>query len=401
MFGNYKLNVQAKLTLAVVLLIILAAAGYELLVHTSNTANNNFVTELIYADSSKGELYISDKDGKQLSKTSFPKFTSLTYQATAPNGGVLASLYTGTDKESFIFTRNNAAKTFPAGATNQLRSAVRLQASHQMFFEDEKNLLFVSCPDAKTNCSLNRVDLSNDSVSKIVDTGVKQANSSLPVVYLLGYSSSSHTAYLRVVGQKNKLGDTASAIYKIDAYSSKVTGKFDFPAATSPVLSLAPDASKLAYTTVESMTKSTINILDLKKNQTQQVKWTKGPLSTAPGSMAWSPDSKKLLLQTISMGSPTASSAATGVSLPIVIAYVDVSGDGSINVIQEINDPAHQQVFSLGWLDNDTAVYQLKKTSKNYNFSNASSQTFKLDVGSKSSNSLKVPSGDLLETVNY
>ncbi|MBX4199625.1 hypothetical protein KW789_01905 [Candidatus Saccharibacteria bacterium] len=399
MFGNNKLNLQTKVTLAVVLLIILAAAGYALFVHNNKTTSHDFVSELVYADPVKGQLYITDKDGKQLSKTAYPKFTSLAYQAVAPNGGVLVSLHSGTDKESFIFTRNNAAKSFPAGATNQLRLASHLQTSHQIFFEDEKNILLVSCADSKTSCVLNRLDLSNDKITKIIDTGAKQANASFPTAYLVGYSSSVHTAYLRIVGADNKLGKATSAVYKIDTYSSKVTGKVDFPAATSPALALSPDSNKLAYISVESGNKATINILDLEKNKTQKIQWDKGLISTLPGALKWSPDSKRLLVQTISIG--VSIPGASGKSLPLVVAYIDISKDGSVNVLQEINDPSHQTLSNLGWLDNDTVVYQLKSTSKAYDFSGASNQTLKLDIGSKSSNPLKVPAGDLLQAINY
>ena len=214
----------------------------------------------------------------------------------------------------------------------------------------------------------------------------------------MGYLPSSHTAYIRVAGAANKLGKATSAIYKIDTNSDKVSGSVNFPLAAGTVFALSPDGNKLAYITTSSINKAAINVLDIKKNKTQTVQWDKGPLPTSSGSMAWSPDSKKLLVQTINLAPPTANQTPE----PSVIAYIDVSKkDGPVNVIQEISDPAHQAVLSLGWLDNSTVVYQLKKSSKAYSFVEASSQTLRQDIGSKSSSPEQVPSGDLLQVINY
>jgi len=400
MLGRHKLNAQAKLSIAVLVLIGLAIVGYALF-GSSGKSGHNYTSELVYADYNEGNISLADKTGKQTSKSNLPEFNLLNYQAIAPNGGVLVNLNGGMDNESFIFTHNNTQKTFTGDSAKLLSSAVLVQDSHQMFFKDENTVLFTACADSSASCSLHSFNVSNSTNSKLLDTGVKQASQHTPSVYLVGYAPTQHLAYVRVVNSANKFGSSTNAIYEIDINNSKVTRNFNMPPSASSTATLSPDGNKLAYITYDTKGNSTVNVLDLSNASVQKVSWNKGPLSTDPGALKWSPDSSKILTQNINIVKPSDVAANDKTQAPVVIAYIDLTSNNAIHTIQQINDPSQEAIGSLGWLDNSQIVYQMKKSTKVNGLAGTTNQTVKQKVSGGAATTLQTPSGDLTQVALY
>lgn len=398
MLGKYKLSGQSLTSIIIIILVVIGVVVYA--VTHSNSHNGAPFTknsELVFANSAQGQLYITDENGAQLSKTSFTPAGYLSVQAIAPAGGVLASLNTTTPQESFIFARSGTTKTFTGDAAAQLSSSVLAGSSHQFYFTGDSSMLLVSCPDANTDCSLNTLDLSSGDHSKLLDTGIKQTNKTFPVVYLVGYSPSQHSAYLRVSG-KNKLGSSINGVYQVDINSKKVVRTIDLTALGNDTAVLSPDASKLAYTSVGAKNTTVINVLDIKSNKTQKIPWNQGLLSSQPGTLMWSPDSSKILFQTVNVVIPV----SAGQTPPSVkLAYIDLSNNNSVTVLQEVKDPSHETIVGLGWVDKDSVVYQTQTAKTAYDFTNSTKTTLKQNITTKDTTTLKTPAGDLVRAAYY
>jgi DNA-binding beta-propeller fold protein YncE len=399
MLGKYKFNAQALLSLSVLGLILVVVVGYILFAPSNNSSKHNYQTELTFADSTKGKVYLTNAAGKILSKAVYPKYSYLNFQAVAPNGGVLASIGTGSGNESLIFTRDNAIKTYSGASAKLISSAPLLQTSHQIFFTDEKSIIFLACTDSDVTCWLQKMDLSTEKATKLLDTGVKQTNKYVPAAYLAGYNSAKQLAYVRLANIKSKLGSSTNAIYEIDIAHSKVTRSFDMPMSAIYASALSPDGKYIAFTTSDTNNKAIINILSLEKKSVQKIAWDKGVLFTGTGALNWSADSTKLLVRSFNVNVSSDASSAKA-QTPIVIAYVDVSKDLKLHTIGQVSDPAHQTVSSLGWLSNDQIVYQIKKSATG-NIANAVNQTVKQDTKGGTATPLLVPAGDLLQPIFY
>lgn len=401
MLGKYKINTQTLPSLSILLLIGLAIIGYVLFSSSNNSSSSANTSELVIANSGSGLIYLTDKSGKQLSKATFPKFSRLNYQAVAPNGGILASMISNTNQESFIFTKSNTIKTYSDEAAKVLGSSASVQSSHQIFFVDERSTVVLTCLNPDTDCLLQRFNTSTGATTKILDTGVKQTNQYIPSVYLVGYAPVQHLAYVRVLNAKNKLGNLNSGIYGVNINNSKVVSSHDMSLLVGLTTSLSPDGNRIAYTAYDNKGNITVSVLNLSSNTTQKIQWSKGQLLTGQGALKWSPDSTKILTQTVNVVLPTGVTLGDRVSNPLVIAYIDLAKNNSIHVIQQIKNSTQQTIYSLGWLDNSQIAYQIKKSTKINGLAGTTNQTLKQNINGDPASSLQVPAGDLLQPVLY
>jgi len=395
MLGKYKFNAQSLLSLSVLAIIAVVIVGYVLFSGGSSSSKHNYTSQLIYADTNSGQVYLTDSSGKTLSKAAIPKYSYPSSQALASNGGLLASTGTGSNSESFVFTRLNTIKTYSGDQAKLLSSAPLMQTSHQIFFTDDKSVILLSCVDQGTDCQLQKLNLATDKSSEVLDTGTKQPIKYIPNIYLVGYNSSKQLAYIRVINSKNKLGSSTNAVYEVDTAHAKVTRNFDLPVEATYTTTLSPDGSKIAYTSTDKNNKKIINVLNLDKKSHLQTNWDKGLLATGPGTLNWSPDSTKILLHSINI------TTADKTPQPVVVAYVDVGDNLSVHAVTQLTDPTHQSVFSLGWLDNQHIVYQVKKSATPNSLLNATNQTLTQAISGDSASPLKVPAGDLLQPTFY
>ena len=395
MLGKYKFNAQSLLSLSVLAIIAIVVVGYVLFSSGSSSSKHNYTSQLIYADANSGQIYLTDSSGKTLSKAATPKYSYPGFQALASNGGLLASIGAGSNSESFVFTRLNTIKNYSGDSAKLLRTAPLIQTSHQIFFIDDKSVIFLSCVDANTDCQLQKLNLSTEKSAKLLDTGAKQSIKFIPNVYLVGYNSSKNLAYIRVINSKSKLGGSTNAIYELDVAHAKVTRNFDLPVEATYTTTLSPDGSKIAYTSTDKNNKKLINVLSLDKKSYLQTNWDKGLLATGPSTLSWSPDSTKILLHSINI------TAGDKTPQPVIVAYVDVSDSLSVHTIVQLSDPTHQSVFSLGWLDNQHIVYQVKKSATPNSLLNVTNQTLTQAISGGPTSPLKVPAGDLLQPTFY
>ncbi|HVO86603.1 MAG TPA: hypothetical protein VMT23_02625 [Candidatus Binatia bacterium] len=399
MMEKYKLTPQSLTTIVIIVLVIIGVVIGAVLVNNNNQNSPNTQPHLLFGDSTKGQLYTTDAAGTQQAKFAYPKNSYPYFQASAPGGSLLLSVNTNTPSESFIFVQSGAQQSLPAASVSQLHASVTVNQSHQLYFVDSTTVLMVTCPDANTSCSLDKLNLVNGKMTKLLDTGVKQASSFFPQVYLVGYSASSNSAYLRVTAA-NKLGKSASAIYQVSLKTTKVVKTINVPVIAGYAISLSADQSKLAYQTIDVKDKTTIHISDLKANTSQIVDFSLGNLINSPEALKWSPDNKKLLVQTVSISVP-ASAGQSAVLKPLITAYIDTGNGNSVNDLQQIKNPARQTLVYQGWTDNDTIVYQNKQASSDYDFVNGTNQTFKENVTKLQVSNLSVPPGNLLQVTNY
>lgn len=396
--GKYKLSGQAIATIIVLIVIIVGVVVYAV-THSDNNKQAEFTQngELLMADAAKGQVYLANKDGGQLSKAAYTAYSYLTFQAAAPGGGVLAALNAGTPQESFIFTRAGTAQAFSGDIAKQLGTSVIVGLSHQFFFTGDSAIAMVSCPDADTDCSLESMNLSGGTVNKIVDIGVKQTQASFPPAYLVGYSPADHSVFLKVTGS-NKLGSSVGGVYQVDINSKKVIHTYDLPALGNNTAALSPDGKQLAYTTLSTNNDSNINVLDLSSGRTRKIQWKQGLLSSQPGTLQWSPDGTKLLVQTANI---VIAASAGQTPQPVEVADIDLSNNNTINVLQQIKDPRLETIEGLGWVDQSTVVYQTETTKTSGDFTNPTRQTVRQDVGSKQTTTLKAPAAKLIKAFYY
>lgn len=392
MMGN-KIHGRTVVSIAILLALAIIIPIYVAHYHPATKAQVSTTTELVFADANKGEIYIADASGRQVSKAPYPKYSYLSFQAVAPNGAILAAINSGSPDENFIYTRENASQIYSGNEITALHATPILGTSHQVFLTDSKTVLFEACQNGGS-CKLEKQDLSNGKMTQVMDLGVKLANPAWPPAYLLGFNRTDDTAYIRVMGAKTKLGPSQDAVYRVDIGGSKVIDSFDIPSQADLAATVSPDGSKLAYVTLDAKRNQTINILDFNTKQTQKLAWSYGPLANEPAALAWSAGSDKLLVESINLAGPNSQSTST------VLACINIASK-KLTVLKSISDPTSEQIADFGWLDNSVAVYQIMKTDHPRDFTNASAQTFRQTIGSNTPALINVPGGSLLQAATY
>jgi hypothetical protein len=383
MWEKYKLSSHTRITLAILLLLLVGIPLYAYYVHTGPAGSQTL--KMIFSSFDKGEIYITDSAGKQVAKTTYPKYTRLNFQAASPDGNILVSTGANTAGETFMVLQNSTLKKLSAETVKKLHESTLVGLSHHLYFADESTVLMVVCP-APAECTLDSLNLGSGEQKTIIKTGLQQATALFPQAFLVGYSE--NQAYLRLNGT-NKLGKS-SAVYKIDTTQKKVVSSSIVPASVGYSLSLSPDHTKIAYPMVDAKNKTVVHILDLASGKEQKIDWNLGTMPNTEA-LKWSPDSKKILGQTQSFVLPPGSKEA---AQPIKTGYIDLDKQAVV-ALQQIADSLYATLVYQDWLDNGTVVYQAQKSSKPGDFTKPTWQTATQDISSKKISDLRAPAGDL------
>jgi len=360
----------------------------------NNSSTGSGAAHLVLDSPDKNAAIVTDASGKQIYKLSYPQFSYLNYEASSPRGELLLSLGITTDGEGFVFSASSKAQTLPGDTTKDLHSAIVLDSSHHIFFSDEDNVVYITCPEAST-CKLVSLNLRSAKLQIVADTGVKSSGTQLPSVYPLGLSPDHKTVYLRTL-VANKLGSDAAAVYGV-SLKGKVTGDWILSRNADYTPSLSPDAKQVVYKTGDSHSGITLTNLNLGSKQAFQAKWTGGEIADSTAALVWSPDSKKVL---VSGSNSLLPRPAFDTAFDTTIGYLDTPSS-QVFSIQTIKDSAHNRLGSLGWLDNSNVAYELDSSTRTYDFTTPSTQTLKLNIKSQSPTKLSSAKGSLKQIIFY
>ncbi len=379
MLPNLKISNHSLITIAVLALIFIGLPLYYIF-HSSGSSG--YQTKMLFSDSPKGQMFITDKNGSQLSKIGFPKLSYPTVQASSAKGNLLISLNASTEGELDLMLQGAVLKQLPEAASQVLSQSIIIGTSHQWFFNGDNSVLTVICPNPDTSCTIVSVDLNSGAKKQIADLGVKQTSNFNPTAYLVGVSTDNKTAFVRL-NAANKLGKLNSAIYQVEISSGKALHATKTSEFTSFAMTLSPDKSKVVYQQLDTKGKSTLRVMDLATGHDQSVDFSLGTLQEDPSALGWSPDSRYVLVQTQAvLTAPDSKEKPT----PVKTAYLDTKSNNLIN-LQTISNP--QILIKQGWIDSKTIVYQTKNGNE--------LKTVKQKL-SGSSGELKTPSGDLVQS---
>jgi hypothetical protein len=379
-------NLITPIVAAVIVLAIVVGALLQL---KNNAASTASPAHLFYSDSQKQEFIQTDKAGKVIYQTSIKKYGNSNFEAFSPDGNVLLSTGSG-PAANFLVVKGNLAQGLNSSAVKILRTAVSLNNSHNLFFTDPNHVAGVTC-DQNTNCKVTVVNIYTDQYQEVIDTGITY--SQLPVsVYPVGLAADSNSIFIRTLAA-NKLGKDDNAIYQVDFRNSKVIKSTKLAPGSGYSIALSPDEKQAAHLTVDLDGKQVINIVDLTSGKDRSTQWFGAAVADQPLTLQWSPDGNKILFQASDSILPRSEFADTK---PISLAYLDVAKNKTVN-LTTILDSAHHNVSYFGWLDNETAIYNLQSSKATYDFTSASSQTFKVDLNSKKAKNQNAPSGNLVQ----
>lgn len=348
---------------------------------------------LLLDNTAKSQLVMADTSGKQLYSLSYPKFSYMHFEAVSPNGEILASRGLSTKDQSYILVVNSKAKDLPTASVEALSSAIVLNSTNQLYFTDENNVVYVDC--TKT-CKLMLLNLLSGDSRTIIDTGTRPLIPQLPPVYPLGLSADRQTVYVRTL-LGSKLGRKTAAVYAV-GLNGKVSNSWDLPAEADYTPSLSPDSQKIVYRVDDLNSKSAkISVLDIKTGKTTSAKWSNGEIVDQPGSLAWSPDSQKVVFWGSNSILPHPDQNAT---FDINLAYLNIT-DAKITNLSTVKDSAHNQIAYHGWLDSGTVIYEQDSASQANTFSSATPTIYKQNVAGGTATKFDKLPGKLLQSVYY
>ena len=385
MSKKYGLDKYIWVSVVIMAAVLIGIGLYAWHTDQGTSANSNTQAQLIFADSAKGQVYITNDSSQQLSSYSFVKNSYLGFEANDASGDVLFSLNANTPGESFMLLKSGSLKSLPTEVVQRLRLSVTVGASANLYLADSNTALTVACTDPNSTCVLESVNLTSGEATPIVDSGVAQTDPNSPQVFLVGYSAGARSAYLRVIGA-NKLGNSTSAVYRIDINSKQVTGSYSVPQSAGYAIAVSPDNAKLAYHTPGQST--TVHVLNMSDGQDQNVTINSSSLANLAGAIRWSPDSQKLLVQT--QGKTSAS--------PTQSVFISLSKK-SVTTLQQIDNSSLGIIYYQDWLDNANVIYQTITTGVAYNYANTNSNTltFQQNVFNKMTANFNSPGGNLLQ----
>lgn len=372
--------------------VIIIAVGIFLATR-GNSGSGQGVAHLVVDNPAKNSVSVTDVGGKQLYKLGYLQYSYVNYEASSPKGELLLSLSISTPGENFIFASVAKAQTLPADTVKNLHAAIVLDSSHHVFFTDENTVVYMDCP-AASSCKLVSLNLGSAKLKIIADIGAKPVIAQLPPAYPLGTSPDGKTIYIRTL-LANKLGKYAAGLYAVNM-SGKVTASWPLNRDADYTPSLSPDAKQVVYKTGGNHAAINLGVLNLATSKTYQTKWTGGEIADNTSALSWSPDSKKVLIIGSNSLLPRPNFDST---FDTTIGYLDVSNDKLTN-LQTVKDSAHNRVGSLGFLDNDTIVYELDNSTKTYDFSSPAIQIMKLNIGNQATSKLAAP-GSLKHVIFY
>lgn len=382
-----------RAVLPLVLVVIVIVVGLILATDNKSSSGGPGSAHLVMDNQAQSKIALSDKSGKQLYALSYPKNSYINFEASSPKGEVLMSRVISADTYGYIFAAGGKQLPLPDSTAKALNSATYVKGSHQIYFIDENNVVYTSCPAGKS-CALMRLNILNGDAKTIVDTGAKPIIPALPPVYPLGVSPDGKTVYVRTL-TANKLGKTAAAIYAVNM-QGKVSGSWTVGVDADYTPKLSPDAKEVVFKTGYKA-QTTINTLDLKLNKTYKSAWNNGEIADLASTFSWSPDSKKVFFwgSNAILSRPKIDS-----TFPINLGILDVASSKLTN-LQTINNSAHNQVGYHGWLDDKTVIYEHDTASEAYVFDGSKAQILRQDLSGKPASQIGGLSGNLKQVIYY
>ena len=375
-------HLSRRRTISLLVIAMLVAVGVIAFALWNNLAPAPSVKSAhpFYADSTKNVMTLTDSAAKVTSTIPYPPNAYVNYEAVAPDGGTLLSLSITTSSGGFIFIKNGKAQTLSDEAIKILRSAIVLDSSHRVSFTGDNTVVLVICG---STCKLVNLNLLTGKTVDIVDSGVAPSNVLAPV-YPLGISTDAKSVYLRVIGA-NKLGKENGALYKVDLNSHNILRVVPMSQDVGYTLSLSPNKSKLIYKLGGNGSPVSLHVMDVASGEKTTANWDKGDIADQPSAFHWSPDSSKILFQTINIILPPDVSATS--AKPIVTAYLDVP-KMTVTELQSFNDPSHHNIPYQAWLNISQVIYELDTSSKSYDFTKPDIKVYSQDISSKKTTNL-------------
>lgn len=382
-----------RAVLPLVLVVVVIIVGLILATDSRSSSGGSGNAHLVLDNKSQSKLTLNDKSGKLLYGLSYPQNSYINFEASSPKGEVLLSRVISANTYSYIFAAAGKQLPLPAATTKALNSAVFVSGSHQVYFTDENDVVYTSCPAAKS-CQLMNLNILSGDVKTIIDTGAKPIIPTLPTVYPLGVSADGKTVYVRTL-TANKLGKTAAGLYAL-SLQGKVTGSWSLGVDADYTPKLSPDAKQVVFKTGHQA-QTTLNTLNLKLNKVYKTASNSGEIADLASTFSWSPDSKKVFFWSSNAILPRSKIDST---FPINLAVLDVTSSKITN-LQTINDSAHNQIGYHGWLDNKTVIFEQDAARQPYVFDGTSSQILKQAIDGKSATKVGSLSGNLKQVIFY
>ncbi len=381
------------LNIGIIVIILAAVIASGVYLAVKNNANNSKQAQvrLVYANSSQGKAYLADKSGSTLADAKFPQNSYVNFEALTPDGAALLSLNSTGPGGDFMMVGGMAK--FNEKTLAALRSADYISDSHHFVFTDNQTVNFVSCPADKT-CQLVSLNTSTGQSQNVVDIGLAKQEL-ISYAYLLGKSQDGRSVYLRVNG-KNKISSSINAIYQIDLTSGKRLTTIPVPNLAGYSLSLSPDAKNLIYQTIslgqQNGTQTTLHVVDTASNKETTVKWQRAAIAERTNVFQWSPDEGKVLFRTGTIRFPA---DYKGALVPTYMAYLDLNKKQVVDLVT-VKDTNLKDIAGMGWLNNDTIIYDQQTASKPADFSSYQDQVYAQDIQTKSAKQFKGPKATLL-----
>lgn len=396
--------------LSAFLIIAGGAAAYFLLnqEETKTTSRNTNQTagqiapNFFYIDYNNKSLALTDGSGKELYKIPYTEAEFTTYQATAPNGGILVSFYTYTEAKGYSFISvNGKEQSLSSNAVTVLKDSLGTTTGGRPVFIDDNNMVLTTCKyqegklqNAKNNCKLVKLNIFDGTATTIVETLTPVSTATGESIFdLLRVSDDRKQAYLRTAGP-NKLGESKDTIYKVDLISNQSVQFSVLPDDNEArsTLSLSPDLKKLIYKSGGSPEATVLRVIDIASGKETKVSWKTDYITDNWDSLIWSPDSSKVLFQ--------GNAHQEGVSSvgPITTAYLDLGKNEIVN-LQTIQDSAHNNIGYQAWLESDTIVYELSKSTLDHDFRGSTPEAYKQNVSSKKITKVSHSPGTLVQVI--
>ncbi|HVX58273.1 MAG TPA: hypothetical protein VG964_00880 [Candidatus Saccharimonadales bacterium] len=382
-----------RAVLPLLLVVAVIIAGYILATDNKSGSTTSGDAHLVLDNRSQSKINVTDKTGKQLYSFAYPTNSYMSVEASSAQGEVLLSRVISANTFGYTLLSGGKNLSLPAASAKALNSAVYFGGSHQVYFTDEQDVTYASCPSGKT-CQIMMLNLLSGDSKVVADTGAKPIIPTLPTAYPLGVSPDGKTIYVRTLAA-NKLGKTVYGLYALNQ-QGKVSGNWDISADADLTPKLSPDAKQVVFKT-GSKDQTTINTLDLSLKKTHKASWSGGQLTDLTNTFSWSPDSKKVLFWGSNAILPRQNPNA---SFPINIAVLDVPSSKITN-LQTISDSAHNQIVYQSWLDGGNIVYEQDSATQAYVFSGASSQIYQANVSKKAVSKFNNLSGNLAQVIFY
>lgn len=395
---------RKKVVLIVVLfLVALAATTAFILARDSSkpsavTTSTKTAPHLVLFNDATGILTLTDSTGKTAYTSTLPR--AARFVASSPNGKLLLSSYDTNTKITRLTLLGSDGSNLTINSAVDKQITDSFGAYSPIIFLNENEVAFSYCvaiqSSTNNDCKVVRANLSDGSQKTLYQATVPAYATGDSLYYLVGISLDKQTLYLEtpVVGASSS--PIPIAVESIDINTA--TAKQLYAAPTDRYINnllMSPDAKKIIYDTSDlTASTSKIYIVDLASGKEVNISWGK----TMPGNgwpYVWSPDNKKVTF----VGNTYVNAAGPGSSTgPLGASYINTTSN-TLTDLQTIDDAAHNTIRDLLWLDDTTLAYGLNTSTKDNDFSNATTAIYQQAISTKKITQMTVSAGRLLSVV--